>query len=110
MFGEDEGFWRGIGAPLFPAPEVGRQFLGDMNHPETPTGFAPRADLAHVGGFAHAHGGFCEVEAFPSEREQFAGTEGIRHVEFQEDPVPKIQTGKRLSELFPAQRCFVGLA
>src|SRR5579859_547982 len=80
---EDERFGRWIRTLLFPAPEISGQLPGNMNNPETLSGFAPRADLAHVGGFAHAHVGFCEVEAFPSERKQFARTEGIRHVQFQ---------------------------
>src|SRR5579859_2844535 len=80
---EDERFGRWIRTLLFPAPEISGQLPGNMNNPETLSGFAPRADLAHVGGFAHAHVGFCEVEAFPSERKQFARTEGISHVQFQ---------------------------
>src|SRR5579863_670984 len=80
---EDERFRRWIRTLPLPAPEISRQLPGDMNNPKTPSGFAPRTDLAHVGGFAHAHGGLCEVEAFPSERKQFARTEGICHVEFQ---------------------------
>jgi hypothetical protein len=61
---KDERFGRWIRTLLFPAPEISGQLPGNMNNPETLSGFAPRAELAHVGVFADAHGGFCEVEAY----------------------------------------------
>ena len=45
----------------------------------------------------------------PPEREQLARTKSIRHIEFEQNPIPKTELGQGRRELFPAQHRLVDL-
>src|ERR1035438_9360672 len=87
---EDECIRRRVGASLLPEPQIVGQFFRNMHGSQALSSLTPRSDFAFLYGFHEPHGAFGVAETLPAKREQFAGTECIRHVKFQENAVSHI--------------------
>ena len=98
---EDEGFRRRIGSLLSPRGKLLRQVFRQMHSGEASLRFAPGTNLAFVDCLRDAHGASSFVEALPPEPKQLAGTECIRHVQFEQQAIPVIQFGQCLPQLIP---------
>jgi hypothetical protein len=63
----------------------------------------PRPNRAVVRRFKYLHFRVSIIEALPPQSKQFAGTQGIRHVEFQQNTIPQREVEQCVSQLLPGQ-------
>ena len=91
-------------------PQVFRQFLRQVHPTQAPLVLAPWPNRAFVDGFDHFHSGLFVLERVPSKGKQFAQTQGVRHVEFEQDTITQRERAERIPQLLPRERGLVRLA
>ena len=64
---------------------------------------APWPNRTFVYGFDHLHSGFFVLETAPSKGKQFARTQGVAHVELQQDTIAQGERGERIPRLLPGE-------
>ena len=72
--------------------------------------FSPGADFPLLDSLRDTHRGSRPVKAFPPESEQFAGTKGVRHIQFEKESISDTQFRRSRAQLRPRQYRFVSIA
>jgi hypothetical protein len=74
-----------------PCLQVISELSRNVNHGEALLRFSPVSDLAFIDCLRDRERRCPVVESLPSESEEFARTQSVRHIQFKQDAIPKIQ-------------------
>jgi hypothetical protein len=98
------------GHSCFQSHKSSASSFGRCTQPRLLLFLAPWPNRAFVDGFDHLHSGFFVLETGPSKGNQLARTQGVAHVELQQDTIAQRKRGESIPQLLPRECRLVRLS